>query len=107
MRKVTDSELLSLLPLVGGEKLVDAMVKSGASNDDLSMVPALVAADFLRNKVTHKITDVVPYDPRKMDAADYINAYSKVLEAGLFKWKVGIKKVEGENEKEDDTWREE
>ena len=72
-------------------KLIDAMIKSGASNEDLAFVPAIIAADFLRRKTSHRIIGTVEYDPRKMDAMGYLDAYTKTLEANLFKWKVGMK----------------
>jgi len=84
MRKLTDDALMTLAAVFGPEKLVDEMVKAGATNDDLARISTLQVIYSIAKIVKHKWQGKFPYQPSSMEAETYLDAYKQHLMKNLF-----------------------
>ena len=102
MRNLKNESLMSTLAIFGPEKMVEEMIKAGASNDDLAQVCALQVTYGIAKAVQHKFYEVFDYSPSRMEPEGYLGAYMAHLMKGLFSHSVMVavdsEKIEGKEE---------
>lgn len=100
-RKLTDDSLMSTIAIFGPEKLVDEMIKAGATDDDLARVCTLQVTYGIAKIVSHKFQDKFAYQPSSMRAEAYLGAYMEHLMKNLFAHSVKLQTTKDDYEGKD------
>lgn len=97
-RKLSDDTLMSTVAIFGPEKLVDEMIKAGATDDDLARICTLQLTYRIAKVVNHKFQDKFSYQPASMDATRYLGAYMEHLMKHVFTHSVKLQETKDDYE---------